>query len=70
MGLVAFAPAHASAAGPPTTTPAGTGGGCAANGDAISGFAKGAVGFGSIVRDNAPIADENALFFTRFCSLT
>jgi hypothetical protein len=54
----------ASAAGPPTATPAGTGGGCAANGHTIAGAAQGLTPFGEIVRDAAPIADDNAAFFS------
>ena len=69
-GLVLLAPASAYAAGPPATTPAGTGGGCAANGQAISGAAMGPGAFGQIVRGAAPIADQNAAFFTALCSGT
>ena len=60
--------APAAAQGPPAETP--TGGGCQANGFAVAGFARDPevrpFG-GSIVRGNAPIADENVLFFTLLC---
>ncbi len=64
---VLLAPAAAGAAGPPSDTPAGGGGGCAANGHVISEAASGPGAFGSMVRQAAPIADENADFFTLFC---
>ncbi len=55
VGFLLLAPATAGAAGPPTDTPAGTGGGCAANGAAISGRAASASGdFGEMVRVAAP----------------
>lgn len=66
--LVLLAPAAAGAAGPPPTTPAGSGGGCAANGQEIAGAARAPGAFGATVRGAAPIADENALFFSLFCS--
>ncbi|MHA6785701.1 hypothetical protein ACVGOW_32585 [Pseudonocardia saturnea] len=60
-------PGVASAASP-SDTPAGTGGGCKENGQAISGAAQTVpVPFGQIVRGNAPIADDNAAFFGVFC---
>lgn len=65
VGLVLF-PAVASAA--PGDTPAGSGGGCRANGQAISGAARTVpVPFGQIVRGSAPIADDNAAFFAALC---
>ena len=67
LGLVVLAPATASAE-PPATTPGQSGvSGCAANGAAISGGASGPGTFGEIVRGFAPIADENAAFFTALC---
>lgn len=68
LGLVAHAPATASA-DPPTTTPGHSGvSGCAENGAAISGAARGEDPFGEMVRQAAPIADENAMFFSVLCS--
>jgi hypothetical protein len=57
-----------AAEGPPPTTPAGTGGGCATNGRVIATAAQTLGPFGQLVRGSAPIADENARFFTMFCS--
>lgn len=64
-----LAPAAAAAApeGPPDTTPAGTGGGCRENGRVIADAARFPGAFGQTVRQAAPIADENAAFFTRSC---
>ena len=62
-------PPGQSASAPPSGTPAGSGGGCKANGQAISGAAQTVpVPFGQIVSGNAPIADDNAAFFTVLCS--
>lgn len=53
----------------PPGTPAGTGGGCRENGQAVSGFAQAPGPFGAdVVSQNAPIAPLNALFFTTFCA--
>ena len=57
--------ASPAAADPQFTTP--TGGGCQANGLAVAGFAGLPGPFGEIVRDAAPIADQNAAFFDTFC---
>jgi len=57
--------ASPAGAEPPSTTP--TGGGCQANGQAIAGAARTVQPFGQVVRTNAPIADDNALFFDLFC---
>ncbi len=63
LGLVLLAPAAASAE-PPDTTPGQSGvQGCRENGQAIAGAARGDEPFGETVRQNAPIADENAEFF-------
>jgi hypothetical protein len=68
LGVVVFTPATAMAE-PPTTTPGQSGvSGCAENGQAISGAARGEDPFGQTVRQNAPIADENAAFFSALCS--
>jgi hypothetical protein len=68
LGIVVSTPATASAQ-PPATTPGQSGvQGCQENGQAIAGAASGPGAFGQVVRENAPIADENALFFTRLCS--
>ena len=64
LGLVLAAPAVASAA---PDTPAGTGGGCKENGQAIAGAASGPGAFGQFVRRNVPIAQDNARFFTELC---
>lgn len=60
MGLLLVSRAPVSAAGPPTDTLAGTGGGCAANGGAISGAAGASGSFGEMVRVAASIVDEDA----------
>lgn len=52
----------------PPGTPAGTGGGCRANGQAVSENARDLQPFGDLVRQNAPIAPLNALFFMRLCA--
>jgi len=66
LGLVLLAPTAASAE--PPTTPGQSGvQGCRANGQAVSNFASGPGAFGQVVRGNAPIADENVLFFTLLC---
>jgi hypothetical protein len=68
LGVVVFTPATASAE-PPSTTPGQSGvQGCRENGQAISGAASGPGAFGQQVRGAAPIADENAAFFTALCS--
>lgn len=59
VGLVVLAPAAASA----SDTPAGTGGGCKENGQAVAGAARGPDPFGQFVRTQAPIADDVAGFF-------
>lgn len=60
--------AHAASPGsPPPGTPAGTGGGCQQNGQAVSGATRTLAPFGTFVRTQAPIADDNAAFFTDFC---
>jgi hypothetical protein len=60
-------PAVASAS-PPSDTPAGTGGGCKTNGQTISDAARSVPGpFGQFVRGSAPIADDNAAFFSDLC---
>jgi hypothetical protein len=67
LGVVVFTPAAAMAE-PSTTTPGQSGEqGCRENGQAISGAASGPGNFGEIVRENAPIADENAAFFDALC---
>ena len=71
-GLVATAvlvllPTAAAAQGPPASTPAGTGGGCQENGQAVSFAARGEGPFGQFVRGQAPIADDIAVFFQLFC---
>ena len=58
--------ASPAAADAPFTTP--TGGGCQANGLAVAGVASAPFAFGQVVRTHAPIADDNALFFTLFCT--
>ena len=67
LGLVLWS-GPAGAVGPPDQTPAGTGGGCAKNGQAIASGAREAGAFGATVRTFAPIADENAAFFGALCS--
>lgn len=53
----------------PSDTPAGTGGGCPANGQAVSGSAQAAGPFGAdVVSLNAPIAPLVAVFFTTICA--
>ncbi|WP_336031167.1 hypothetical protein [Geodermatophilus sp. FMUSA9-8] len=64
LGLVLAAPATASAA---PDTPAGTGGGCAANGQAVATAAGGGAAFGQFVSGNAPIAPFVADFFETYC---
>ena len=50
-------------------TQSGTGGGCQANGQEVAGNAGEFRPFGAdVVRENAPIAPLNALFFTTFCA--
>ena len=71
-GLVATAalvllPTAAAAQGPPEATPAGTGGGCQANGQAVSSAARGEGPFGQFVRTQDPIADDIAGFFQLYC---
>lgn len=67
LGLVVFTPAAASA-DPPHTTPGQSGEqGCRENGQAISGAAGENRPFGQVVRQNAPIADNNAQFFGELC---
>jgi hypothetical protein len=69
MGLVVLAPAAAHAAGPPATTPGQSGvHGCSDNGQIIADVANDPGAFGAVVRQGAPIADENAAFFALFCS--
>jgi hypothetical protein len=58
----------AGAAGPPASTPAGTGGGCRDNGQAISTVARLQGPFGVLVRSSAPIADDNVQFFATICN--
>jgi hypothetical protein len=63
LGLVVLAPGAASAE-PSDTTPGQSGvQGCREDGKIIAGATKGEDPFGRTVRENAPIADENALFF-------
>ncbi len=58
----------AAHAGPPAATPAGTGGGCKANGQVIAENAKTLQPFGfRIVRDNTPIAPLVGAFFAGNC---
>jgi len=64
-GLVLLAPGMAGAA---PDTPAGTGGGCKANGQAVAMNARTIHPFGGLVSDNAPIAPLNKQFFTMFCT--
>lgn len=55
----------------PPVTPAGTGGGCKANGQEVAGNAQNPdlQPFGAnVVSQNAPIAPLNALFFTIYCA--
>lgn len=72
-GLVAFAPATASAEPPAELLSATLGqsrvSGCAANGAAISGAAQALVpgAFGQPASGAAPIADENAEYFEARC---
>jgi hypothetical protein len=66
--LLVLCPAAAQAE--PPVTPAGTGGGCKDNGQAVAGFARTPGPFGAdLVRGSAPIAPLNALFFETFCDL-
>lgn len=64
--LLALPPAAAHA--DPTGTPAGTGGGCKANGQAVAGNAQDLQPFGGVVSQSTPIAPLNAAFFTSLCS--
>jgi hypothetical protein len=59
-----------AAAEPPSSTPAGTGGGCAEAAKVVAGSAQDHErgSFGRFVASNAPIADENAFFFESFCT--
>ena len=67
LGLVLLAPAAASAE-PPEMTPGRSGEqGCRTNGQTIAGVASGPGTFGQFVRQNAPIADNNAEFFGDLC---
>jgi hypothetical protein len=60
--------AGVAAAAPPPTTPGETGGGCRENGQTISEAARTLTPFGQLVKEQAPIADDNAAFFTLLCS--
>jgi hypothetical protein len=64
-GLLLLSPAAAHAA--PSGTPAGTGGGCRENGQAIAGSAQALQPFGAVVRQETPIAPLNAMFFATLC---
>jgi hypothetical protein len=65
-GLVLLAPGTAGAA---PVTPAGSGGGCKANGQEVASNAQEFRPFGrNVVQNFAPIAPLNAAFFTAFCS--
>jgi hypothetical protein len=63
-GLVFLAPGTAGAA---PVTPAGTGGGCKDNGQAVAANARMSQPFGGMVSELAPIAPLNRMFFKRFC---
>jgi hypothetical protein len=63
-GLVLLAPGTAGAA---PATPAGTGGGCKENGQAVAANARLLQPFGRVVSQNAPIAPLNRMFFMEFC---
>jgi hypothetical protein len=65
LGFVVIAPATASA--DPSGTPAGTGGGCARNGAAVSTFAQAPGPYGQLAKDFTPIADDVAAFFGTYC---
>jgi len=68
LGLVILAPAAASADPPDTPGQSGEQG-CRENGQAISGAASDEENrpFGEMVRQIAPIADDNAAFFGALC---
>ena len=65
VALLILAPTAAHAE--PVDTPAGTGGGCKENGQAVAGNAQDLQPFGAVVSQNAPIAPLNAAFFRMFC---
>lgn len=66
--MLALGGGNAAAGGPPPDTPAGTGGGCRENGQAIATIARLIGPFGQLVRTSAPIADDNAAFFAAICA--
>ncbi len=66
LGLVILTPATASAEPPNTPGQAGEQG-CRTNGQVIACVASGPGNFGEVVRQNAPIADNNAEFFDDLC---